>query len=122
MSNPNLKTQLTTLLNQNPETFIGTLNEIFVEEWLKDQETELLMTNCFNPALITLLKKKIDKEIGEKYTKSPSKFSTLLDTFIEAEIIEKGTNEEKIKEIETNPQKLEGLKEVVKYFDGKEEW
>jgi hypothetical protein len=28
----NLKQQLKTLLNENPETFVGTMNEIFVEE------------------------------------------------------------------------------------------
>jgi hypothetical protein len=75
------------------------------------------MINCFDFNLIALLKNKIDREIGEQYTKTPSKFSTLLSTFVEAEVIEKGTSEEKVKEIEANPQKIEGLKEVVKYFD-----
>lgn len=117
MSNPELKTQLTTLLNQNPETFVETLNEVFVEEWLKDQETELLMINCFDPALITLLKNKINKEIGEKYTKTPSKFLLLLSVFLETEVIEKGTGEEKVKEFENNPKLLEGMKAVVEHYD-----
>ena len=116
MEQKELKQQLKTLLNENQETFVETLNEIFVEEWLKDQKEELLTFNTFDPKLITLLKSKIEKEIGEKYI-TPSKFSTLLDTFITVEVIEKGTDEEKIKEFENNPNLLEGIKEIVKSFD-----
>jgi hypothetical protein len=64
-----------------------------------------------------MLKNRITKEIGEKYTKSPSKFSTLLSAFVEAEVIEKSTDKEARKAIENNPQALQGIKEVVKHFD-----
>jgi len=118
MENQNqLKGQLSTLLHNNPETFADTLNEIFTEEWLKDTEDELLMVSAYSSNWAEMLKNRITKEIGEKYTKSPSKFSTLLSAFVEAEVIEKSTDKEARKAIENNPQALQGIKEVVKHFD-----
>ena len=123
MSNQELKQKLSTLLNENPETFADTLNELLAEEWLADQEDELLMVNMFSSNFAELLKNKIATEIGEKYLQ-PSKFSTLLGAFVFTEVIEKGTDKEKRQEIENNPKALEGIKEVAKYYDEKqgEDW
>jgi hypothetical protein len=81
---------------------------------LKDEEENFLMTNIFSSNSIIYLRDKINKELGEKYTKSSSKLSTLLNTFINEKVIEKGTNNDKRKEFEKDPLILEGVREMIK--------
>ncbi|MCE8164067.1 MAG: hypothetical protein I3273_07710 [Candidatus Moeniiplasma glomeromycotorum] len=124
MNNKELKSELKTLLNENQETFVETLNEVFAGEWLNDQEDDLLLLNVYSFNWAALLKNRINKEIGEKYTKNPSKLALLLSAFAEEEIISKSTSKEKQQEFENNPKVLDGLKEIVKVFDKEkgEEW
>ena len=117
MNKEELKAELNNLFQFEEERFMEALNEIFTEEWLKDQKEELLMVNTFDSDWATSLKNKIAQDIGEKYTQISSKLSLLLASFIQTEIIYNGTKYSKITELKNDSKILDGLKLAVKTLD-----
>ena len=123
MNRTELKTKLRELFKDNEEEIISALNEIWLEDWIEETEkSELLTVNILEPEFVEALKTAIQKEIGSEYVENPTKFATLINVFVTVEAIEKGTGEEKIKELATNPKLLEGLKAVVEIYDKENNW
>ena len=123
MNRTELKTKLRELFEGNEEEAISALNEIWLEDWMEEEEkSELLTVSILEPEFVEALKTAIEKQLGQEYATNPTKLATLINVFVTVEAIEKGTGPEKIKELATNPKLLEGLKAVAKLYDKENGW
>ena len=111
------KTLKQVLSNEENQEVLQLINEVFVEEWLTDQEEEMLMVNNFASGLIDTLKNEIAKEFGEKFVTSTSKFSTLLSNFIEGKIIWKEEIKETIERIKKDKNMLNEVKQTIEFLN-----